>query len=172
MDSKCALAEAWARRARVGECRRHSDRLGCPQGRSPRRGESPTEGTVEHGGARRGECYRNVSASLPCTIDLETHDSIYVVDLHRTSSLTANNWRQQTISVDSIPLYNRNIIPTPLSRQAVPTGISQPPASPIDGTSGLVFHPFRMLYAAGGADGIVRLYGAKTEGVRPHKGII
>lgn len=87
-----------------------------------------------------------------------------------TSALTPTSWKQQTLSVDALPLYNTSTTAPPLTRFTFQTGHLYPPLSQLDAPStGLAFHPFSMVYASGGADGVVRMYGAKTEGVRAQK---
>lgn len=50
-----------------------------------------------------------------------------------------------------------------------PTGRSAAPESIVSGLSPLAFHPNEMIISAGGADGIIRLYGAKPESLKaPH----
>jgi len=86
------------------------------------------------------------------------------------TAITSAHWRQQSLRVYSPPGGSSfQPHPSPLGRVTFPTGRSAAPESVITGLSPLAFHPNEMIIGAGGADGIIRLYGAKPESLKaPH----
>jgi regulator-associated protein of mTOR len=78
-----------------------------------------------------------------------------------TSAIVATP-RPQSVIVHSIPPVEK---PSVLSKFSVPIGHGPVSArSPFFvGPSSLAFHPNEMLYAMGGPDGIVRMYGCKLK---------